>query len=170
MWIMKSHMPKFMDKQVAQLYRELGTARAVKKALPEYNAVAIRESLNRSGTHTETGFSHVDSSEAVASIGFPARSYSLCKRVGQPYNARGVIYLMIEINPTRFKFPPYKHQLQGTKDLIQKPAFNLFWEMRTGKTKAVIDAACLMFEAGVIDAVVRPELLRKAAIYLEKNS
>jgi SNF2-related domain len=61
---------------------------------------------------------------------------------------------MIEINPTRFKFPPYKHQLQGTKDLVTKPTFNLFWEMRTGKTKAVIDAACLLFEAGVIDTVV----------------
>jgi len=61
---------------------------------------------------------------------------------------------VIEVNPTRFKFPPYKHQLQGTKDLIRKAAFNLFWEMRTGKTKAVIDAACLLFEAGVIDTVV----------------
>lgn len=60
----------------------------------------------------------------------------------------------VEINPKRFKLPSYAHQLQGTKDLIQNTAFNLFWEMRTGKSKAFIDAACLLYEAGVIDAVV----------------
>lgn len=32
--------------------------------------------------------------------------------------------------------------------------YGLFWKMRLGKTKAVIDAACLLHEAGLISAVV----------------
>lgn len=60
---------------------------------------------------------------------------------------------MIEINPTRFKFPPYRHQLRGLRTLLQKPEYGLFWEMRLGKTKPVIDAACLLHEAGELDVL-----------------
>lgn len=61
---------------------------------------------------------------------------------------------MIEINPSRFKFTPYKHQLAGVKTLLRKKVYGLFWEMRLGKTKAVIDAACTLFDAGELDVVV----------------
>lgn len=61
---------------------------------------------------------------------------------------------MIEVNPTRFKLPPWKHQLQGVKTLLKKDVYGLFWKMRLGKTKVIIDTACLLFEAGVIDTLL----------------
>lgn len=69
---------------------------------------------------------------------------------------------MIEVNPSRFKMKPYAHQLAGVKTLLKKPVYGLFWKMRLGKTKAVIDTACLLFEAGVIDTllVVAPAQVR----------
>jgi hypothetical protein len=61
---------------------------------------------------------------------------------------------VIEITPSRFKLTPYKHQLEGVKRLLKHPVYGLFWQMRLGKTKCVIDAACTMFENNIIDAVV----------------
>lgn len=40
------------------------------------------------------------------------------------------------------------------KTLTQKSVYGLFWEPRVGKTKTVIDAACVMRDAGMIDTVV----------------
>jgi hypothetical protein len=61
---------------------------------------------------------------------------------------------MIQIDPTRWKLPPYAHQVQGVRDLIAKPVLGLFWQMRCGKSKAVIDAACELHQAGELDVVV----------------
>lgn len=61
---------------------------------------------------------------------------------------------MIEVNQTRFKLPPWKHQLEGVKTLIKKDVYGLWWKMRLGKTKVIIDTACLLFDAGVIDTVL----------------
>lgn len=61
---------------------------------------------------------------------------------------------MIEIDPTRFKLPPFKHQLDGIKALSTNENFALFDEMGVGKTKQVIDAAGVLFDAGLIDTVV----------------
>lgn len=61
---------------------------------------------------------------------------------------------MIEVTPTRFKLPPWEHQLRGVKTLLRKDTYGLFWKMRLGKTKVVIDTACLLFEAGVIDTLL----------------
>lgn len=61
---------------------------------------------------------------------------------------------MIELDPTRFKLKPYLHQLRGTGTLLRKPVYGLFWKMRLGKSKAVIDAACTLMEAGMIDTVL----------------
>lgn len=61
---------------------------------------------------------------------------------------------MIELNTSRFKLPPYKHQLEGVKTLLKKPVYGLFWEMRLGKTKTIIDTACTLFDANEIDVVV----------------
>jgi hypothetical protein len=61
---------------------------------------------------------------------------------------------MIQIDPSRWKLPPYTHQVQGVKDLIAKPVLGLFWQMRCGKSKAIIDAACELHQAGELDVVV----------------
>lgn len=61
---------------------------------------------------------------------------------------------MIEINPNRFKSRPFKHQIEGTKAIVRNKSFALFDEMGAGKSKQVIDAACILAEAGEIDTVV----------------
>lgn len=61
---------------------------------------------------------------------------------------------MIELDSSKFKLRPYAHQLAGVKTLLRKPVYGLFWKPRLGKTKAVIDAACGLFEAKEIDTVV----------------
>lgn len=69
---------------------------------------------------------------------------------------------MIEVNPIRFKFKPYQHQLRGVRTLLNHPVFGLFWKPRLGKSKAIIDTACLLFEAGEIDTclIVAPAQVR----------
>lgn len=61
---------------------------------------------------------------------------------------------MIEFDPRRFRTMPRAHQLVGIRALLDNPAFALFDEMGAGKSKQVVDAACLLFEGGVIDRVV----------------
>lgn len=61
---------------------------------------------------------------------------------------------MIELNTSKFRLPPYNHQLAGVKTLLKKKTYGLFWKMRLGKTKAIIDAACTLFDCGELDAVV----------------
>jgi SNF2 family DNA or RNA helicase len=61
---------------------------------------------------------------------------------------------MIELDPGRFKTKPFKHQIDGIKELIYKPAFALFDEMGSGKSAQVINAACLLFEDRQIDCVL----------------
>lgn len=61
---------------------------------------------------------------------------------------------MIELNWKQTILPPYKHQRVGTARLVQRPRYGLFWEMRVGKTKAVIDAACFLHQAGQLKNLV----------------
>lgn len=61
---------------------------------------------------------------------------------------------MIEINPARFKNPPLSHQLTGIKFLVNREYGALFDEQGTGKSYQIVNAACLMYEAGIIDTVV----------------
>lgn len=61
---------------------------------------------------------------------------------------------MVEINPKRFKLPPFKHQLEGVKALVKYSTFALFDEMRLGKTKQVVDAAGVLFEEGLVKRVI----------------
>ena len=61
---------------------------------------------------------------------------------------------MIELDFTKCKLPPYKHQVRGTKRLITHPRYGLFWEMRVGKTKCIIDTASFLHQAGELDAVI----------------
>jgi Mesyanzhinovviridae DNA helicase len=52
------------------------------------------------------------------------------------------------------KTSSFAHQIIGTQALIDHEAFALFDEMGAGKSKQVIDAACLLAECGKIDTVV----------------
>lgn len=61
---------------------------------------------------------------------------------------------MIEINTALFKSVPFNHQLVGVKEIVSNVNFALFDEMGAGKTKQVIDSACVLYDAGVIDTVV----------------
>ena len=61
---------------------------------------------------------------------------------------------MIEINPSRWKTKPFRHQVEGVKKLVGHHAFALFDEMGVAKSKQIIDAACELYDAGEIDTVV----------------
>ena len=61
---------------------------------------------------------------------------------------------MIEFNPTRCKWKPAPEQREGTRALLKFPYFAIFDEPGAGKSKQVIDAACVLYEAGIIDTVV----------------
>jgi len=54
----------------------------------------------------------------------------------------------------RFRTLPYRHQVVGVRLLVEQSNFGLFDEMGAGKTKQVVDAACLLCEEGRIDTVL----------------
>lgn len=54
---------------------------------------------------------------------------------------------------SRFVWPAWEHQLKEWEHRDDK-ARMLRWQMRTGKTKAMIDLACYLYEAGKIDGVI----------------
>lgn len=51
-------------------------------------------------------------------------------------------------------FPMTVHQQEGVRALLAQPAFALFDDPGTGKSRSVVDAACFLDEAGAIDTVV----------------
>lgn len=53
-----------------------------------------------------------------------------------------------------FKTAPYRHQNVTVRALLANPVFALFDEMGTGKTKAVIDTACVLTNAGSLRSLV----------------
>jgi len=62
---------------------------------------------------------------------------------------------VIEINQSRFRSPrPFKHQLEGVRALVRHKAFFLGDAPRTCKSRQVVDAACVLFDAGEIDLVL----------------
>jgi hypothetical protein len=76
---------------------------------------------------------------------------------------------VIEVDTKRFKLPPWQHQLHGVKTLLKKDVYGLFWKMRLGKTKVIIDTACLLFEAGVIDTVLIVAPAQVKEVWCEPN-
>lgn len=58
------------------------------------------------------------------------------------------------MNVERYKLPPMAHQVRGVAHLLEQPTFAIFDEMGLGKTKQAIDAACELFERGLIDLVL----------------
>jgi hypothetical protein len=59
---------------------------------------------------------------------------------------------MIDLSAARLQ--PFKHQVEDTEALVHHPFFFIASEMRTGKTKIVIDAAQILFHNNVIDKVL----------------
>lgn len=59
----------------------------------------------------------------------------------------------------KFKTEPFEHQMMALHAAYSKPAFALFMDMRTGKTKVTIDLAMAMYAAGLIDRLVLIPLL-----------
>lgn len=76
---------------------------------------------------------------------------------------------MIELDPTRFKTMPFKHQLEGIKALVRYPSFALFDEMGAGKSKQVIDSACALFAAGHITTVIIVAPAAVRCVWLDKD-
>lgn len=61
---------------------------------------------------------------------------------------------MPDLNLSRYRLPPYTHQLEGIEKLIDHPFFALFDEMGVGKTFQVINAAQELALQGKIDRVI----------------
>lgn len=59
--------------------------------------------------------------------------------------------IMFEYN---FKTPPRKHQLELLQSTADAPCFAIFWEMRVGKSKLMVDNAAYLFEQDKIDGVL----------------
>jgi SNF2-related domain len=76
---------------------------------------------------------------------------------------------MIEINPDRYKFASWAHQLKAVPLLIRNPYYALWWEMRLGKTKAIIDTACTLFDNDALDVccIVCPAQVKD--VWLDKE-
>lgn len=53
-----------------------------------------------------------------------------------------------------FKTAPYHHQLVEFEKAVELPARALIWQMRTGKSKAILDKASHLYRRGLIDTLV----------------
>jgi hypothetical protein len=55
---------------------------------------------------------------------------------------------------SRCRLPPFAHQREDVQAVIDHPYFFIASEMRTGKSKIVVDAAQFLYEARLIDTVI----------------
>jgi hypothetical protein len=55
---------------------------------------------------------------------------------------------------SRCKTMPWAHQMKELENHADDISRALWWQMRTGKSKVIIDNACHLYEAGKIDAVI----------------
>lgn len=53
-----------------------------------------------------------------------------------------------------FKTWPYHHQLKEFEAGVENPGRALFWQMRTGKSKQIIDTASHLFKRGLINTLI----------------
>lgn len=58
------------------------------------------------------------------------------------------------LDTSKFKLPPFKHQVEGVEFLLTRPYAALFDEPGAGKSYQIVNLACLLYEAGEIDTVV----------------
>lgn len=77
----------------------------------------------------------------------------------------------------QFRTEPFDHQMMALHASYSKRSFALFMDMRTGKTKVVIDLGSAMFQQGLIDRMVVIPLLtlrrnwaREFTIHAPENS
>ena len=61
---------------------------------------------------------------------------------------------MIPLDFSRCRLPPFQHQREDVAWLLDKPYAFIASEMRTGKTKIVIDAVQFMYERGIVDKAI----------------
>lgn len=64
----------------------------------------------------------------------------------------------MQLDPQLCRLPPAPEQIQGSNAIIraaeEKDGFALFDDPGAGKSKQVIDAACVLYKAGIIDTVL----------------
>src|SRR6188508_120729 len=60
----------------------------------------------------------------------------------------------MELDFSQARLQPYQHQREDAATLVEKPFVFITSEMRTGKTKIVIDAAHFLYLQGKINRVV----------------
>lgn len=77
--------------------------------------------------------------------------------------------MKLTFDTSRFRMKPYSHQVQGVRTLLSHPNYGLFWKMRLGKTKAVIDTACILFEAKLIDTVLVVAPAQVKDVWIDKT-
>ncbi len=53
-----------------------------------------------------------------------------------------------------FRTTPYEHQMREFEAGVENPGRALFWQMRTGKSKMIVDTASHLFRRGLIDTVI----------------
>lgn len=75
----------------------------------------------------------------------------------------------MKFDTRKFKSQPFAHQLEGIEALIKNKAFALFDEMGAGKSKQVIDAACVLAERGEIDTVIVVAPAAVRSVWLDKD-
>jgi len=78
--------------------------------------------------------------------------------------------MITELDFSLSRIPPYKHQREDTLEMVNHPFLFITSEMRTGKTKIVIDAAQFLFKLGLINRVivVGPEPVR--GVWFDPNT
>jgi superfamily II DNA or RNA helicase len=54
----------------------------------------------------------------------------------------------------KFKYQPYKHQLDALEKSWDKNFFALFMDMGTGKSKVLIDTIAMLYDKGKIDSAL----------------
>lgn len=75
----------------------------------------------------------------------------------------------MKLDTRKFKSQPFAHQLEGIEALVKNKAFALFDEMGAGKSKQVIDAACVLAERGEIDTVIVVAPAAVRSVWLDKD-
>lgn len=60
----------------------------------------------------------------------------------------------MSLNFSRCRLPPFQHQREDTEWVVKHPYTFIASEMRTGKTKIIIDAAQFLYDAGIINKVI----------------
>lgn len=61
---------------------------------------------------------------------------------------------MLLVDPTKFRTPAFKHQIEGVQFAISRQYGGILDQMGSGKSKQIVDAACVLFQARQITDIV----------------